>query len=548
MTVTEDAPAAATTPPEPAAPAAAGGLAAVLGSGDHKVAGRIWIVASLVHLALAGVAALLTAAEKIDTGSLDVVGADWIAQVFTYRSIGGAFLFLLPLTIGIATAVVPLQLGAATIAFPRAAAGAAWTFLVGSGLVIGAYAIGGGPLGDDTDGVRLFIVAFALVLLAEAVAWICIVTTVISLRAPGVRLTRTPLFAWSALVAGGVWLLTLPVLAAITVLAYLDVRYGGASGIFGGGAGTVYERLSWAFHQPTVYAFAIPALGVVASVVPVFAGTRHKQHRVALGLIGAFGALSLGAWAMPSFGTDPQPWLYDVPWIAVSVGILLPLVGLLGLWALTVRAGRATPASPLLFGAVAVLMLLVGVLAGAVQAIEPLETLVDGDASGPLFGTTWTTSVASYVVLATAAALMGALVYWAPKLLGRTFAEGAARALAALMLLGTVLWSFPDLLAGLFGQTATLAAPVDNESTIEALNVVSMIGGAVLAAAAAGFVVLLVRAATRGELPGDDPWSGHTLEWATSSPPPIGNFASLPEITSEAPLYDAHNRTEEPSA
>ena len=53
--------------------------------------------------------------------------------------------------------------------------------------------------------------------------------------------------------------------------------------------------------------------------------------------------------------------------------------------------------------------------------------------------------------------------------------------------------------------------------------------------------MLLVLAALRSkELPGDDPWSGHTLEWATSSPPPAGNFASLPEITSEAPLYDAH--------
>src|SRR5690606_25715091 len=118
MTVTEDVPTAATAPPEPAAPApAATGLAAVLGSGDHKVVGRLWIVASLVHLVLVGVAALATAAEKIDTSSLDVVGSDWFAQAFTFRSIGGAFLFLLPLTIGILTAIVPLQLGASTVAF-----------------------------------------------------------------------------------------------------------------------------------------------------------------------------------------------------------------------------------------------------------------------------------------------------------------------------------------------------------------------------------------------------------------------------------------------
>lgn len=548
MTVTEDVPAAATAPTEPVAPApAAAGLATTLGSGDHKVVGRLWIIASLVHLVLAGVAALLTAAERIDTSGLDVVGEDWITQVFTYRSIGGAFLCLLPLTLGIATVVVPLQVGAATIAFPRAAAGAAWTYLIGSGLVVGAYAIGGGPLGSDSDGVLLFVAAFTLVLIAQAIAWISIVTTVVALRAPGVRLSRTPLFSWSAMVAGGVWLLTLPVLAAMTVLTYLDIRYGGGEGIFGGGAGTVYDRIAWTFNQPTVYAFAIPALGVIGSVVPVFSDTRHQHHRAAMGLIGVFGALSIGSWALPSFGPDRQPWLYEIPWIAVSFAILVPALALVGIWALTARTGRPTAGSPLLFAAVAGLMLLVGLLAGAVQAIEPLETLVDGEATS-LFGTTWTTSVASYVVLATAAALMGALVYWAPKILGRTFAEVPARALALLMLASTVLWSFPELLSGLFGQPSTPSAVSDNESTIEALNVASTLGGALLAVTAAAFVVLLVRAAASREQPGDDPWDGHTLEWATSSPPPAGNFASLPEITSEAPLYDARHRTEEVSA
>ncbi len=58
---------------------------------------------------------------------------------------------------------------------------------------------------------------------------------------------------------------------------------------------------------------------------------------------------------------------------------------------------------------------------------------------------------------------------------------------------------------------------------------------------ALGWVLLVLRALADKETPGDDPWQGHTLEWATSSPPPVGNFATLPEITSEAPLYDARH-------
>ena len=548
MTVTEDAPAAVTAPSEPTAPTpAASGLAAILGSGDHKVVGRLWIVAAFAHLLLAGTAAALVAAEKIDLSGVDIVSADWFDQLFAYRSIAGAFLVLLPLTVGIATVVVPLQVGAATIAFPRAAAAAAWAYLLGGGLVAGAFAIDGGPGGTDVDGVRLFVVAFVLELVALVVAWICIATTVITLRPPGLSLARTPLFAWSTLVAGSVWVLTLPVLAGITVLAYLDLRYGGSGGFFGGGAGTLYARIAWAFGTPMVYAFAIPALGVIASVVPVFARTRHQRHRIAQGLIGAFGALSVGAWAVPGYGQDPAPWLYEVPWVAVSLAIVVPLLGLLGLWALTAKAGRPTLGSPLLYAVAAGLMLLVGVLAGAVQAIEPIKTSVDGDGTS-LYGTTWSTSVASYVVLAAAIALLGGIVYWSPKILGRTFAEGPARLVALLLLAGTVLWSFPDLIAGLLGQPGGPGIPVtDNLSTIEALNTASAIGGAVLAVAVAAFALLLLGASRSDAEPGDDPWSGHTLEWATASPPAPGNFADLPAITSEAPLYDARH-TEEGTA
>jgi heme/copper-type cytochrome/quinol oxidase subunit 1 len=550
MTVTEDAVAAVSAPTEPTAPTpAASGLAAMLGSGDHKVVGRLWMLAALTHIALAGGAAVLVAAERIDLTTFDVIGSDWVGQYTAYRAIAGGFLVLLPLTIGVATAIVPLQLGAPTIAFPRAATAAAWAYVLGSLLIVGAFAIDGGPFGGDVDGVRLFIVAFTLVLVAQVVAWICIATTVIAVRVPGLSLARTPLFAWSALVTATVWIITLPILGGLMVMTYIDVRYGGGGGFFAGGESMIYPRIAWVFSTPSVYAFAIPVLGFIASVVPVFTRTRHQQHRIAQGLIGAFGALSVGVWALPGLGENPIPWLYDLPWVAVSIAIVLPLLGLLGLWAITAQRGQVSLGSPLLFAGAAGLMLLVGVLAGAVQAIKPIKTLVDGEGSS-LYGTTWTTSVASYVLLAAVIALLGAIVYWSPKIIGRSFPEAPARVVALLLLAGTVLWSFPDLISGLLGQSANGVSPgsaIDNQSTIEALNAVSTLGGIVLALAVAGFVALSIRAARSHELPGDDPWEGHTLEWATSSPPPVGNFASLPEITSEAPVYDARHRSEEGS-
>jgi heme/copper-type cytochrome/quinol oxidase subunit 1 len=73
---------------------------------------------------------------------------------------------------------------------------------------------------------------------------------------------------------------------------------------------------------------------------------------------------------------------------------------------------------------------------------------------------------------------------------------------------------------------------------VETLNLVSAIGlGVTVFGALLVVGAMVVR--RRGDGPGDDPWEGHTLEWTTTSPPPVGNFATLPTITSEAPLYDA---------
>ena len=176
-------------------------------------------------------------------------------------------------------------------------------------------------------------------------------------------------------------------------------------------------------------------------------------------------------------------------------------------------------------------MLLVGLLAGAVQAIEPIKTLVDGEGTS-LYGTTWSTAVASYVVLAAAiAAARRRSCTGRPRSSAGRSPRPALAAWPLLLLAGTVLWSFPDLIAGLLGQPATPGVgPADNVGTIEALEPrLHRRVAPSLALAVVGVhrpAARCRRAATT--LPGDDPWDGHTLEWATSSPPPVGNFASLP--------------------
>ncbi|MGH9111413.1 MAG: cbb3-type cytochrome c oxidase subunit I [Acidimicrobiales bacterium] len=511
------------------------GLAALVGSGDPRTVGKLFIGTSLLFLLASGVAGVLIGFERVDLSGIEVLDSDIVQQVFTLHSTVGVFLGVLPLLIGLATAIVPLQVGASTIAFPRASAAAYWTFLVSGGIVLASYALDGGPFGNDSEAVDLFVVAFIALLVALAVATVSVVTTVLALRAPGMSLRRTPLFSWSMLVGGTVWLLTLPVLAGMLLLVYLDLRYGQQ---FLGGSGGIYNRIAWVFWQPTVYAFAVPALGIIGDIVPTFARRRHQQHRAAMVFIGLFAALGFGAWAQLGVTIDgsesPADWLYDGPWIAVGVVALLPIVGLLGLWVATLGRGKVKLGSPLILALFAGLVLAAGVAAGVVTVIGEVDVAA----------TTWMTGQAYLVLVGTLVAAAAGLTFWAPKLYGRLLPEGLVRLGGTLLALGALAAGVAYGVGGLYDQPRVVAADgtasgVSEVDLVETLNLVAAIGLTVAVVGALAVAAALVKPARRGEGPGDDPWEGHTLEWTTSSPPPIGNFATLPEITSEAPLYDA---------
>jgi heme/copper-type cytochrome/quinol oxidase subunit 1 len=541
MTVTEaprdvvDAPAG----PAPSAPPI--GLAALVGSGDPRTVGKLFVGTSLLFLLMAAVVSMLVGFERVDLSGFEVLDGDVVNQLFTLQSIAAVFLGVLPLLIGLATAVVPLQVGASTVAFPRASAAAYWTFLASGGVVLAAYALDGGPFGGDSEAVALFVTAFIALLVALAVATVSVVTTVLTLRAPGMTLRRTPLFSWSVVVGGTVWLLTLPVLGAVMLLVYVDLRYGQQ---FLGGSEGVYDRIAWTFWQPTLYVVAVPALGIIADVVPVFARRRHHRHSAAMALIGLFGAMAFGAWAQIGFSVDgqsnPTDWLYDGVWIAVGLLAIVPVVGLLGLWAATLGRGNVRLGTPLILALFAGLLIGGGVVAGAVTVIEEVDVLT----------TTWAGGQELLVVAGTLLAAAAGLAFWAPKLYGKLLPDGLVRFGATLVFLGAGVAAVAYGIAGLYDQPRSIAASLDGISeidTVETLNLVAAIGMAVAVAGALAVIAALLKPA-RGQAVADDPWDGHTLEWTTTSPPPIGNFATVPEVTSEAPLYDARHARAERSA
>jgi len=524
MAVTETPPETveAATEAAPAAPRRQPtGFAAVLGTGDHKVVGRLYIVSGLVFGLGALVLGGLFAVEALDSSSLDVFARDTAFQFFTLSRVGSLFLLAFPLVIGIAMVVVPLQVGARSVAFPRAAAVSYWAWLMGAVLLVASYAINGGPGGGRSTGVNLWIASMGLLVLSILLAAICLATTVLAARTTGLRLSYLPLYSWSVLVAAVMWLFTLPVLFGQLVLLYVDHRHGGRT--FGGDS-NIYGSIAWVLRNPQVYVIAVPVLGFAADAMATTARTRMGLRPIAQAAIGAFGILGFGAFLQAADKTAIETPVV----IGMSLAAVLPILVILAVGGDLFRRGTLRSSTGMVYAGASLLVLLLGVAAGALGSIPALETA----------GTIFDSGVSHAVILAAVIASLGGLHWWATKI-GRQPATDVLGGLAALvMLLGSVTVVVPDLISGIAGDGAELRP--DWTGGIEALNVIVLIGVVIVAGGVALALVSLLPLLRRGQDVDRDPWQGQTLEWLTPSPPPLANFdTELPLVVSPEPLVDA---------
>lgn len=509
-----------------------GNLPSFLGTGDHKLVGLMFLGTGLLLLVLSLVAGLVVGVERLDPTSVDLLTNDSdVLQIFSLERFGLLFLGVLPMFVGLGLFLTPLQVGAPTAAFPRAAAAGLWTWLLGSMLQLSSYGINGGPWGGEPDGVDLWAASTILLLAGLLLATVSVVTTVVAHRAPGMSLRRVPLLSWSMLVAGSIWLATIPVLMGDLLLVLVDH----SNGRLGFGLNTeLWGQVGWVLLAPSVLMLVVPVLGIAADIIPVHAGARQRFHEGVMLAIGAFGVLAFGAWARPML--SPEPVTGEILYQATAMLVLLPLLLLAGSWFDTFRQGRLRLSGPVVASLLSITLVEAVVVAGIAIAIPQTE----------LAGTTAVNGIATATVLAAVLGAVAALGHWSPKLFGRAVPDGAIKAAALLIFLGALVALGGEIVAGAYDQGALAGGEL--RDTAEAMGAV-VLGGYAAATVGVLLATLALMASTlgTGDPAADDPWSGHTLEWATSSPPPVGNFVDVPMVTSAAPLLDARTPDEEGS-
>lgn len=524
-------------------------------SADHKTVGTLFIAFALLALVATAALALVMRAQ-LSGPDVDLLDKDTYGQLFTLHGIFGTFLFLAPAWIGLGTALVPLQIGASRLAFPRLQAFAFWTLVAGAALIVsspfapGAAVMNGWSLSDpfhsgkaySGHALELLILGLVAVAVALLVAAVNLMVTTVKFRAPGLTQMRSPIFTWSVFVSSAVMLLALPVLIGALLMLFVDNHYGGH--IFngftgkGGGNAAMWPRIFWFGAYPFLWALLIPALGAVTEVVAVFARHRLFSHTRALGALAAVGVLAFAGWGSELSNLGDVKFLFA----AGAMVVLLPVASLMLNWVATLGTSFATArkgrgpepdlkAAPMLHALGTATVVAVGLLGAAVLAVR----------SGMgTHRTYWEVATQHTLYFGAAAfAFAGALQYWAPKLWGRHLSPGLGRVQFLLFFVGTHVAFLPMYVLGLQHMPFHVVAYAPGKDWGPA-NLVSTIGAGILGLALLVLVVNVVVSVVlgTGERATADPWNGHTLEWATQSPPPQHNFDSVPVVRSEAPVLD----------
>jgi heme/copper-type cytochrome/quinol oxidase subunit 1 len=507
------------------------GVASWSTTSDHKKIGRLFIVVALIAAAGGAVVGALLGFERISASGYSILDRDSIDQLTSLYRVVLAFGVAIPLLLGISIAVVPLQIGSRAIAFGRLASFGFWLWLAGLVTVIYSIAANGGPGGGETKMVDLFLIGVVIAAAGAIAASVSLVTTVLTNRAPGMRLSRVPMLTWASLTGGVSLLLTMPVVIGTSIYLYVDHHYGRVA--FDGHKG-ISTWLGWCLTQPQTYVYAAIGVGVVAEIATVASGRRHPLRAVLLvgaGVVtvSAFGGATQVQHALTWTNTSGSDKVKElIPFLIFNGLPVLGALVVLGGCALGLAKGSPRVMAPLVPAFLGLGMVLAGMVGHLVSQFQPAG----------LAGTVFEEGEFNYVIYGTLLMGVGAVAYWGPKLWGRTLPQSAVFGLGALGFLGTVLASLPLYIAGFANQPAGLVDGFSYDGPQELWNGLAAAGQALIAVTVVLFLLTALRAFTSGDAAGDDPWDAQTLEWSVSSPAPSDNFVSVPSVKSAEPLLD----------
>ncbi|MBX3052847.1 MAG: cytochrome c oxidase subunit I [Caldilineaceae bacterium] len=521
------------------------GLVSWLATTDHKKIGILYLLVTLFFFAIGGLEALLLRVQLASPEN-SFLSPQAYNQIFTMHGTTMIFLVVMPMLIGFGNYLIPLMIGARDMAFPRLNAMGLWMLVFG-GLLIYFSFIGGpaagapdagwfsyAPLSEKPYSFNTGMDYWALGLLITGIgtvsAAINFIVTILKLRAPGLTITRLPLFVWMMLVNSFLIVIALSLFNAALVMLVVDRLLGAHFFQPGdGGSALLWQHYFWAFGHPEVYIMALPAFGMISEIVPVFSRKPIFGYSVVALSTLAIGFLSLTVWAHHMFAVglaEPANMAFG----AASMLIAIPTGIKVFNWMATMWGGAIRFTTSMLFATAFIVLFTIGGITGVMFAAVPIDYQVTD--------TYFIVAHFHYVLFGgTFFAVMAGFYYWFPKVTGRMLSEKVGKWHFWLLFVGFNMTFFIQHILGLEGMPRRVYTYPDFPGWAW-MNQLSTVGAFVIGIAIAVFLWNLWISLRKGAIAGDNPWEAWTLEWATTSPPPVQNFDRLPPVRSRRPLWD----------
>lgn len=499
-------------------------------STDHKVIGIQYLVTTFIFYLIGGVLATAVRTE-LATPEVDFVSHEVYNSLFTVHATIMIFLWIVPAgTGGFGNFLIPLLIGAKDMAFPRLNAVAFWMIPPAGLLLLASFLVGAPGAGwtsypplsiiSGKAGEAIWIFSVLTLGTSSILAGLNFLVTIWKMRIPGMGFNQMPLFCWAMLATSALTLIATPVLAGALILLAFDLLVG--TSFFnptGGGDPIVYQHLFWFYSHPAVYIMILPVFGMISEILPVHSRKPIFGYKAIAYSSIAISFLGLIVWAHHMFTSGTPAWLRMFFMITTMI-IAVPTGIKVFSWLATIWGGKLRLNSAMLFAMGFVSMFVIGGLSGVMVAAVPFDIHVHD--------TYFVVAHLHYVLFGGSVfGLYSGFYHWFPKMTGRMMNETWGKVHFVLTLVGFNLCFLPMHKLGMEGMPRRVA---EYDPKFATLNLIVSVGAYILAVSTLPFLVNAIWSWMYGPEAGDNPWQGLTLEWMTTSPPPVENFESDPVL------------------